>query len=1101
MKLLKLKLSVVVVLLASQMGLPVEKVSAQYSSMILIAQATGLEEAERLNQKAIQLYEQGKYDEAVPLAEQALVIRKRVLGDRHSDVAVSLNNLAELHRNQGRYEKAEPLYLESLELLKSLLGNLHPNVATNLNNLALLYASQGRYEKAEPLYLESLRLRKSLLGDRHPDVAVSLNNLAELYRNQGRYEKAEPLYLESLELLKSLLGDRHPNVATNLNNLALLYVSQGRYEKAEPFLLQALELRKLLLGDRHPDVAVSLNNLAMLYANQGLYEKAELFYIQTLKLQKSLLGDRHPNVATNLNNLALLYVSQGRYEKAEPFLLQALELRKSLLGDRHPDVAVSLNNLAMLYANQGLYEKAELLYIQTLKLQKSLLGDRHPNAATYLNSMALLYVSQGRYEKAAPLYIQALELQKSLLGERHPDVAISLNNLAGLYMSQGLYEEAELLFLKALELRKSLLGDRHPDVATSLNDLAVLYVSQGRYEKAELLLLQALELQKSLLGERHPNVSTGLNNLALLYMSQGRYEKAELLLLQALELQKSLLGERHPNLASSSNNLAFLYQSQGRYEKAIAFLAQGMKIEEINLITNLAIGAEDQKRDYLTKFNITNDASISLHLQQASTNPKAMHLAFTNILRRKGRILGTLTDSLNQIRQNLTPPLQAQLDDLSATQTQLATLYQQGLGKLSSDQYRARLTELEQKSTQLSESLSLSSAAFKTAIQPITPESIQQQIPKDTALIELIQYKPFNPKAKQKEQWGTPHYAAYIFTHSGTLKAIDLGPIQPINEALTLHRQNLQDNATPIPQIKTTARNLDALLMQPIRQHLGNTRNLLLSPDSNLNLLPFETLVDENNKYLLETHTITYLTSGRDLQRLTTPKTNNNPSLILADPYFGKPGTLATTRIVDLKKLIAPPLPGTRTEATALGKLLNTQPLLGTDATETAIKQTKSPKILHIATHGFFQPTPDKSNPLLNSGLVLAGFQVGKSGNDDGILTALEVSNLNLTGTKLVTLSACETGLGTTSNGEGIYGLRRALTIAGAESQVISLWKVADDATKDLMINYYTRLNQGEGRSIALHNAQRDMLKSEDYSHPYYWAAFIPSGDWRPLGN
>ena len=140
-----------------------------------------------------------------------------------------------------------------------------------------------------------------------------------------------------------------------------------------------------------------------------------------------------------------------------------------------------------------------------------------------------------------------------------------------------------------------------------------------------------------------------------------------------------------------------------------------------------------------------------------------------------------------------------------------------------------------------------------------------------------------------------------------------------------------------------------------------------------------------------------------------------------------------------------------------------------------------------------------QNQPLLNSGLVLAGFQLGKSGNDDGILTALEVSNLNLSNTKLVTLSACETGLGTTSNGEGVYGLRRALTIAGAESQVISLWKVSDDATKDLMINYYTRLKANEGRSLALHNAQRDMLKSKDYLHPYYWAAFIPSGDWRPL--
>jgi tetratricopeptide (TPR) repeat protein len=1036
---------------------PSAVVLAQLPGLGSEPQASELAKAEQLNQQVLQLYKQRKYTEALPLAEQSLSIFQRILGDRHLDVASSLYNLAALHESQGRYEKAELLWLQALESRKSLLGDRHLDVATSLNSLGLLYQSQGLYEKAEPLYLQALALRKSLLGDRHLDVATSLNNLGLLYKSQGLYEKAESLYLQALALRKSLLGDCHLDVAQSLNNLGLLYLDQGQYEKAEPLFLQALELYKSLLGDRYPNMATSLNNLAELYRNQGQYEKAESLYLRALELRKSLLGDRHPDVAASLNNLAELYRNQGRYEKADPLFLQVLDLLKSLLGDRHPNVASSLNNLAALYMDQGRYEKAEPLFLQVLELRKSLLGDRHPNVANSLNNLAALYEIQGRYEKAEPLFLQALGLRKSLLGDRHPNVANSLNNLAGLYQSQGRYEKAEHLFLQALELRKSLLGDRHPDVAISLSSLARLYKSQGRYEKVEPLFLQALELRKSLLGERHPDV------------------------------------------ANSLNNLAALYEYQGRYEKAIDFLTQGMQIEETNLVTNIAIGAEEQKRDYLTKFNDTTDASISLHLQRASTNSKAMHLAFTNILRRKGRILGTLADSLNQIRQNLTPPAQTQLDELSATQTQLATLYQKGLGKLSSDQYRARLTALEQKSTQLSETLSRSSVALQTTIQPITPETIQQQIPTDTALIELIQYQPFNPKAKQKEKWGTPHYAAYILTHSGTLKALDLGPIQPINEALTLHRQNLQDKDTPIPHLKTTARNLDALLMQPIRQHLGTTRNLLLSPDSTLNLLPFETLVDENNNYLLETHTITYLTSGRDLQRLTTPKTNNNPSLILADPYFGKPGTLATTRIVDLKKLIAPPLPGTRTEATALGKLLNTQPLLGTDATETAIKQTKSPKILHIATHGFFQPTPDKSNPLLNSGLVLAGFQVGKSGNDDGILTALEVSNLNLTNTKLVTLSACETGLGETSNGEGIYGLRRALVIAGAESQVISLWKVSDDATKDLMINYYTRLNQGEGRSIALHNAQRDMLKSEKYAHPYYWAAFIPSGDWRPL--
>jgi CHAT domain-containing protein len=615
-------------------------------------------------------------------------------------------------------------------------------------------------------------------------------------------------------------------------------------------------------------------------------------------------------------------------------------------------------------------------------------------------------------------------------------------------------------------------------------------------------------MRKALLGDHHPDVAASLNNLAALYESQGRDEKVELLLLQSLGVMKSLLGDRHPNVANSLANLAWLYQSQGQYEKAIDYLQQALTLQENNLAINIAIGAEGQKQDYLKTIDITTDSIISLHLQQVSSNTKAANSAFTTVLRRKGRILSTLTDSLKQVRQNLTVTDKDQLDRLVVTQTQLATLYHQGPGKLSPEQYRAQMTELETNATGLTESLSRRSAEFRTTIQPATPAAIQAELPIDSALIELIQYQPLKPKPKPNEHWGEPRYAVYILTPSGPPQGIDLGPAEVIDKALEDLRINLRDNpkSTSITQVKASARALDQLLMQPIRQRLGSIRNLLISPDSSLNLLPFESLVDEQGRYILETHNITYLTSGRDLLRLQPPKANNNPALILADPYFDKKGTIAVspaTRSINLAEQDGwSPLDKTAEEARAIADRFGTQPYLGTTATETLIKQTQSPKILHLATHGFFQPSNDNnSNPLLHSGLVFAGFRIGKSGNDDGILTALEVSHLNLTNTKLVTLSACDTGLGTVTTGEGIYGLRRALVIAGAESQVISLWKVSDNATKDLMINYYTRLKANEGRSIALHNAQRDMLKSKDYSHPYYWAAFIPSGDWRPMNS
>ncbi|MBD2327997.1 CHAT domain-containing tetratricopeptide repeat protein [Alkalinema sp. FACHB-956] len=943
--------------------------------------------------------------------------------------------------------------------------------------------------------------------------------------------------------------------AEQLNQQVLQLRSEGKYQTGVPLAEKALQIRQRILGDRHPAVATSLNNLAGLYQSQGRYDKAEPLYLQALELLKSLLGDRHPAVATSLNNLAALYRNQGRYDKAEPLYLQAFELRKSLLGEHHPDVASSLNNLAGLYDRQGRYDKAEPLYIQALELFKSLLGERHPAVATSLNNLAALYDSQGRYDKAEPLYIQALELSKSLLGDRHPDVANSLNNLAALYKSQGRYDKAEPLYVQALELFKSLLGERHPSVATSLNNLAALYQSQGRYDKAEPLFIQALELRKSLLGERHPSVATSLNNLAALYQSQGRYDKAEPLFIQALELRKSLLGDRHPDVASSLNNLATLYQSQGRYDNAIALLNQGLTIEETNLSTHLAFGAEDQKQDYIAQLSGTTDGAISLHLQAQPTNPQAAQLALTTLFRRKGRILDATSLSLASLRQNLTPENQTLLNQLADRTSQLAALPYSPLLRTDPTTYRQQLQTLTQQVSDLQADLARRSATYRQQTQPITLDAIQQQIPPNTTLLEITRYKPFNPKAKESEQVGKPRYAAYLLTRDGTLTAIDLGEAAPIDQLTAEFRDALQRPTTNPTEI---ARQLDAALMQPIRAKLNPThKTLLISPDSHLNLIPFAALVDENNRYLVETLNISYLTSGRDLLRLPSPNTkpDSKPSapLLLANPDYtiasassspsprptGEgPGVRAAA---DLRSLSFDPLPGTAEEAKAIApKLPGVTLLTASQATETALKQTPAPRILHIATHGFFladlpQPKLDNSrslfasrsfsepragarpdvpvaipvarpynpndNPLLRSGLALAGANRlnGGNPNSDGILTALEASQLNLRGTELVILSACETALGDVTNGEGVYGLRRAFTLAGAQTQMISLWKVSDEGTKDLMVKYYDRLLAGTGRNQALLDTQRELLNTPQYQHPYYWASFILSGNWQPL--
>jgi tetratricopeptide (TPR) repeat protein len=878
-----IKSGIAVVVITGMMGLSGVILTPTVGQVISQASPQDkLAEAERLTQQVIQLYQQGKYNEAIPLAEQALAIIKQQLGDNHPDTAQSLNNLALLYYSQGRYSEAEPLYNRSLAIIKQQLGDNHPDTATSLNNLAALYQSQGRYSEAEPLYKEALAIRKQQLGDNHPDTAQSLNNLAELYRVQGRYSEAEPLLKEALDIRKQQLGDNHPDTAISLNNLAALYQSQGRYSEAEPLYKEALAIRKQQLGDNHPDTAQSLNNLAALYRVQGRYSEAKPLYNRSLAIRKQQLGDNHPDTAISLNNLAALYRVQGRYSEAEPLYKQALAIRKQQLGDNHPDTATSINNLALLYKSQGRYSEAELLYNRSLAISKQQLGDNHPDTAT------------------------------------------SLNNLAALYQSQGRYSEAEPLYKEALAIRKQQLGDNHPDTAQSLN------------------------------------------------------------------------------------NLAALYQSQADIPQAINYLTQGLAVEEYNLSQNLNIGDDQQKQDYMAKFSGTTDWVISLNLQAAPNNPEVTRLALKTILERKGRILDVSTNSLQILRQRIDDKESQQLlTQLIEVRTQLSNLtFKKPDDFPSPEIYRQQLNEVTEKAKEIEGKIGVRSAEFRSLSQPITLEGIQKLIPADAALVEIVRYQPYNPK---NDSFGIPRYAVYLLYPNGDIKAKDLGEAKPIDDKLIYFRDNLADAETRLPQLQKSARQLDETLMQPIRQLLGDTKTILLSPDAGLNLIPFEALVDENNQYLVENYHITYLTSGRDLLRLKDKFASQQSPLIVADPFYGKAGEkVALTRSIDLSEFTFSGLPGTEQEAKAIKNILPQATVLtGSQATENAVKQAKKPNILHIATHGFFKPERNLSernpgernsplqgernvieNPLLRSGLVLAGVKIGQSAGDDGVLTA-----------------------------------------------------------------------------------------------------------------
>jgi CHAT domain-containing protein/Tfp pilus assembly protein PilF len=936
--------------------------------------------------------------------------------------------------------------------------------------------------------------------------------VGQLYQ-EGRYAEAIAAAQQALALREQALDPTHPGIATSLNNLAVLYQAQGDYAQAEAYLLRALAIREQSLPAEHPHIAQNFNNLAALYQEQGLYEEAEAYHLRALAIRERTLPAADPDLAQSFNNLALLYRSQGRYAEAQPYYLRALTILEQALPPNHPDLATILNNLGLLYQYQGKYQDAEDTFLRALAIANQAFSPHHPILAANLNNLALLYDAQGRYSEALPYYQQALAILERALPPKHPDIATSLNNLAGIYRFLGQNREALHYASRALGIREQALPPNHPDLADSFNSLGLLAQGQGQYDQAETYFRQALTIDQQSLPENHPNIAGDLNNLALLYKVQREFAKAETYLLQSLAIYEKALPADHPTLAQSLNNLALLYMAQGKIPQSLDALAQSLDLEETILDLNLALGSDTRKRAFLGTLSASTDAVLSLHLQQAATNPAAARLALTTVFRRKGRVLDATASGRQALRQQLSVDDQALFDNLGIAQSQLASLLYSDAGQLTPPAYRDQVSQLQSQVERLENQLARRSAEFRVALQPVTIDAIQAQIPADAALIELVHYAPIEATAMPDQQRGESRYAVYVLRSQGNPQWIDLGTAKTIDEQVSKLRQDL---ATRRFSSQASSRALYRLLMQPILAQLGDTTHLLISPDSELNLIPFAALVDEQDRYLIESYQITYLTTGRDLLKLNTSVPSQQGPVFFANPNYDQSPTAAITprtrsseRSTDLASLQMNPLPGTQEEVEAIAATLpQAQVFTATQATETTLKQLTSPSILHLATHGFFLRAPSATlpdqantaeNPLLRSGLALAGFNNRQSGNEDGVLTALEVSGLNLAGTQLVVLSACETGLGDVANGEGVYGLRRAFALAGAHSQLMSLWKVDDYGTSLLMQRYYQKLAAGMERSQALRQVQLEMSADSEYSHPYYWAAFILSGDWRAI--
>lgn len=1078
----------------------------------------------------------GRFAQAELHGRELLKLRISLYGRESAPVAQSLHGMGTVLIGLGRYSEAEELSRQALGLRRKQLGNVHTQVADSLGNLAAALYYQGKYTEAEPLLQEVLEQMRRLHGEVHIDVARSLNNLANILEIQGKLADAESLYRRALALFHKLVGDAHQDVATCMTALGLVLQHRGNYAEAEKMQRQALKVGLKIYGKVHPQVAIILNNLALTLHEQGRYSEAESTHRQALDMNRQVYGDEHPQVARSLANLAGTLVAQGLYLDAETLYLKSLALRRKLLGDDNPVTIITLNQLGLLRLIQGQYAEAEQLFRQGLELGRKRLGDTHPDVMTSLNNLAVILDTQGRSAESEVLHRQVLELRRKQFGDTHPLVALSLHNLACALAAQHRYADAEVVHRQALELRQKILKDTDPQIAESQSNLAMVLDRQGKHMEAETLSRQAVELYRKSQNRKEIALATALNNLAIGLGNQGRYSESRKIQEQSIGLYQNYLGANHPFVAQGLTNLAVLAIAQGFPDQAVLSFRQAAAIREEQLRT---VTSESRMRALLEPLRDEEDQLTSLLLSPHSVDAEL--LAMQVALLRKGRVTEAGVVANRLLHRNLKDSeLTARFAEWQAVRAQREQLLYAGARTLAANAYQARLKELQLKADALEYLLAAKLPGIRTAQPPsleaIVP-AVADRLQRDAVLIEVVRSRQFRPAKPPSERWGPAHYIALLLFPERHIAAHDLGEAASLDTEIRALRAALgTPNSNPIP----AARALYERTLGPLQAALAGQTRLYLSLEGALQLVPFAALHDGKD-YLLGRYHFHYLTSGRDLLREPS-KRAPGPALVLGNPDFGKAasaGTVSPQAASVYERLSGlTPIPATQREAEQIAAFLGVQPLLGAAAKEEAIHEAVAPWIVHAATHGvfltdielpvvipgtrsvieFLAPRPKAVTPVLEteqlpgavnamnrSALLLSNFRAGATANGykaDGMLTAENARTLNFEGTQLVTLSACDTAQGATSIGQGVYGLRRAFIVAGAETVVMSLWQVHDAATGELMAAYYKKLldEQRPGDRVkAMEEAMQELRMRAGREHPYYWAPFLVIGHDGPL--
>ena len=836
------------------------------------------------------------------------------------------------------------------------------------------------------------------------------------------------------------------------------------YKKVLKFMYKRLEEDKIKLGLKNPNLIKDYNSISSFYQYlEKDYNKALEYLKKSSKLSEEIFGQNHIETAKSYENIALLYKRmEGNQDNALKNFQKSLDINRKILGIEHPYTIANINSIGMIYHFKGNYPKA-------LEYYKKIKSDDN------LENIGSLYYAMGNYKKALEFYHKLLNT-KDLINLEKSKI---YSDIGMIHYAYGDYKKALHFHKKSLIADRKVRLDRKPlQRAKIYNNIGKIYYAKEEYHKAlDFFKIKSLGINQRYLNKSHPMIAQNYNWIGLTYLMLEKYDDSLKFLNDALTIRENQLNQNHIDIAESYSNIALLYEKQNNYSKSLNLYRKSLDIFKKNKNRNYTILDNQNRLKYKQSSSrfIFNFLRITYLYKNINTKKEAFNY-WLNYKREIFDNENTLKILYNKTSNQNT---KKKIEQLFNYQRQLAKLYQNIPKDLN--KYHINIKHIEEHISQIE--ISLNSKSLKLNKKDINYKQISKYLKPNELYIDFI---------KTKDNY-------FFFTldrnNQITFKQFDKQETKIINDTIEATKKDI----FRIDKAHENYGKLYDLIFKKI--DIKNKTSLIISPDGQLGLIPFEAFYDiKEQKYLIEKLKIRYIPSGKELVKLyeDNSEIKSDDIVVFADVNFDNNHSKTQETKGNIFETLTPNyqyLKYSKQDAMIVKKLFpnRTKLFLGKDATEKNLLKINAPKILYLSTHGVFLENKNILNPMLKSLILLDGANESirqKKGN--GIISGLELAGLNLRGTELVVLSACETGKGEIEEAEGVAGISKAFMKAGAKNVIMTLWSVNEKKSSLLMEKFYKKVKNGFSYSDALREAKIWMIKEEP--NPFYWSGFVGSG-------